>query len=675
MPGRRTRIVLTMSLPCLLLLLLLFPFSLTQPVFAQTEGISVSASMVSYSYAPTDKAHLAIALQIPHSRETSLSLDLLLYSALSTRSQLASFQEGKRRYPMLTQQLEAIGTKTEWSDKEYIVNLDEFGLESGVYPFEVAVSQQGEKLASCYNFLVIMRASAGKPLNLSPLWSIDFLPAENAEGGTFDTGLAGACSSSSREPGFLYALTKTLKQSGPGTSNLLLPRATYEGIETLAERAEDADAGEAEKGADEIMHSLNEMLSSGQLGLMGTTYSFALPDSLVATGMESDIAPQMRLVLEEPGNLSKESSGFALPLFSLTDSAVQRMYEAGVDFTVVGEEALQASSAGSSLLEGATLCQPVNFTGSNGGSIKAFPLDAAIYHYLEGTTETDPSRLIQRVIADLAMLQREKPALRCCTLAFPPGFMPSQEFMEGFYNTLKGCSWLRVAPLSQLNGELQAIPGITVPAPSYEEPQSGYALRLDEIRSQSVAFANAIQLEKHPLKTQLQKATLVAENYRFVTERDMEAGQAYLDSIESLIRGETSKIKIEQKRSFMLSSTEGNLNIAISSSLDYPITANLKMENSSLSFDDQEGITIRPRENSFSFSVNTHRKGSFIVDIVLETGGLIIDRTTTSVNTSIINTMAVILLACLAGLVAGIILIRRLSRGPYKGKHAKSRGG
>jgi len=661
----------------LLLFLLLFPFLRVSSAAAEAEGISVSASMTSYFYAPGDKAHLAVNLQLPEARENSLSLDLLLYSALSTRSQLASFREGKHRSAMVTQQLETIGTKTEWNNKEYIVDLDEFGLESGVYPFEVTLSQQGEKLASSYNFLVIMRATAGKPLNLSPLWTIDFLPPSNAQGSTVDTALAGACSSSSQESGFLYALMKSLKQAGETTSNLILPRSTHEDIEALASRAESPDAVGAEKGAAEILQSLNDMIASGQVDLIGTTYSSALPDSMMGMGMgmEGDIPKQMAPGLEEANRPSNQSSGFAPPLFNLTDSMVQRLSEGAADFTVVSEEALQSSAAGKSLLEGDTLCQPVNFSGPNGSYIKAFPLDETIYHYLEGTTEEDPSRLIQGVMAELAMLQREKPyAVRSCVLAFPPGFMPPQAFLEGFYSTIKSCPWLRVASLSQLNKEQPALQGISLVAPSYEEPQSAYSRRLDEIRSQAIAYSNAIQLEKHPLKSQLDRAVLVAENYRFMTERDADAGQDYLDSIENTIRGETSKIRIEQKRSFMLSSTQGNLNIAINSSLDYPITANLRMENPSLSFDNQDGITIRPRENSFSFSVNTHRKGSFMVDIILETGGLIIDQTSTSVNTSIINTLAIILLACLAFIVGGIILIRRLSRGPYKGKHARGRG-
>ena len=668
------RAFLKVSLASLFLLGMLIVPAACPRVAAQTEAISVSAYMTSYSYAPGDRAHLAVNLELPETRENSLSLEFVIYPAAITRSQLASFRQGKRRSPMITNQLETIATGTVWKNKEYAIELDELGLESGVYPFEVKLSEGGETIASSYDFLVIMRPTVGKPLNLSPLWTIDFLPLKDAQGNYVDTGLMRACSASSQEPGFLYALVKTLKQIPEVPSNVIIPKTTYEDLEMLASRADSQDATESEKGAAEIIQLLSEMTSSGQIDSIRTTYSYADPDILLNMGWEEDANYQLRPELGESRQIPGQSRGFVPPLFDLTDTTVQRLSGGGADFTVVNEETLASSAAGRELLEGDTLCQPVNFSGLEGSFIKAFPRDEGIYRFLGETTEVDPSRLTQGIVAELAMLQREKPyAVRSCVLAFPPGFMPSKEFLKSFYNTVKGYPWLTLAPLSQLNKDQFALQGISLPAPPYQEAESAYSKRLGRIRSDATAYAKAIQLEKHPLKAQLERSILVAENYRFMTERDPEAAQDYLGSMEDLVRGEMAKVRIEQKRSFMLSSTQGNLSVAISSSLDYPITANLRMENPSLSFDSQDDITIRPRENSFAFSVNTHRKGSFLVDIILETNGLVIDQASTTVNTSIINTLAIVLLAGLAFIVAAIILGRRLSQNPYRGKHSRGR--
>jgi hypothetical protein len=520
-----------------------------------------------------------------------------------------------------------------------------------------------------------MRASAGKPLNLSCLWSLDFLPPVDAKGSRLDSGLEGACSSSSQQPGFLFSLVNTLKQWSDVPSNVVLPAMTREDLEALAGRAGGAGASDSEKGAADIIKTLNEMSSSGQVDLLGSTYSYADPAGLEKMGLNEDADAQMRSGLQEMKRVQSQDWGFVPPLFDLTDEMVQRLSEGGADFTVVSEEVLQFSSAGRSLLEGNTLAQPVTFAGPNGSLIKAFPRDEQIYKFLQSGSETDPARLTQALVAELAMLQRENPSkVRTCVLAFPPGFMPPASFLETFYSTIKSFTWLRPATLAQLNSEpaQKALPG-SLAAPASTLAQTAYDTRLAAVRSEALAYSNAIQLEKHPLKTELARAILVAEDYRFMTEQDSDAGQAYLDAMEDLVKGEVSKVRIEQKRSFMLSSTQGNINVSITSSLDYPITADLKMENPSLIFDNQEGITIRPRENTFSFSVNTHRKGSFLVDIILETGGLVIDHNQTTVNTSVINTMAIILLACLAGIVGAVVLIRRFSNKINSGKHAKGR--
>jgi uncharacterized protein HemY len=61
------------------------------------------------------------------------------------------------------------------------------------------------------------------------------------------------------------------------------------------------------------------------------------------------------------------------------------------------------------------------------------------------------------------------------------------------------------------------------------------------------------------------------------------------------------------------------------------------------------------------------------VDIVLEANGLVIDSTSTTVNTSIINTLAIILLVCVAAIVLLVFLVRRILHAIRSGKHSRGR--
>ena len=670
---RRCLVALAMTT---LLFLLLAPVAGSRVAKAQNGTTRLSARMSSYYYLPGDRAHLDVDLELPEEvRTDDITLDFLLYSSAVTRSHLASFREGVRRYPIIRRTLETIAPGAEWTDKMYEVDLQALGLADGVYPFEVRLSQGGGKITSDLNYLVIMEPGGGYPLNLSLLWTLDFLPSTDALGKELDGGLAAACSSSPSETGFLYALAKVVRRTPEVRSSMVLPPSTYLDLEALAGAAEKNGSGDAERGAAEIKAILDEAFRGGQVDLLGTTYAFSNPDSLASQGWEDDAASQMRLGLAATEKLGAKGKGFVAPLFRLSDAMLQRMVENGREFTVVGEEALRASEAGTRLLQGTTLSQPVQFVNSNGYLLKAFLRDEALYNYLESTPQRDASHTVQGIFAELAVLQREKPGLvRSCVLAFPPSFVPAREFLDELYGAVKGCPWLQTRHLSELNQDQFPLEDIALRAPVYPEAAPSYIQKLGTVRGAVHAFTAAIP-QDHPWGKSLDRYLLVAENYRFMGDSDAATAQAYLEGIESAVQGEISKVRIEQKRSVTLSSTEGKLSVDITSALDYPLSALLSMHNASLTFPEGNAreVVIEPRENRFIFSVNTHRKGSFIVDIVLETEGLVIDSTSTTVNTSIINTLAIILLACLVAIVALAVALRRLSRKLYGGKHSRGR--
>ncbi len=668
-------------------LLLSLPLTAGHMAAAQESLARVSSHMNSFYYGPQDRAYLNVDLELSvTARMDDLYLELLIYPSASTRSQLASFREGTRRYAIVTRDLETISPESEWTNKMYEIDLGSLGLKAGVYPFEVRLLQAGEVISADTNFLVIMDPAAGYPLNLSFLWTMDFLPRTDAQGNDLDAGLASACSSSPDEPGFLYSLVRVMKKTPEVRGSMVLANATYDDIAALAEASEEEGSGYEEEGASEVITDFEDSLLGGELELVGTTYASADPDTLASQDWESleaggdggqdDATRQVQLGLEFADETAPGGKGFVAPLFRLSDAILQRLVSNGVEFTVVGRDALEASAAGKRLLEGATLSQPVRFVSSEGYTLKAFVRDEILYAYLESTQGQDAAHIIQNIFAELAVLQRERPyVVRSCVLAFPTGFMPAQEFLSEFYGAIKGCPWLQTRRLSELSADQLPLEGVALQSPVYAGVNSDYMQGLQAVRDHIADFTATIPAD-HPLQESLSSSQLIAENYRFTTDRDSAAAQAYLSSIDALIQGETAKVNIELKRSVTLSSTEGKLSVDVTSALDYPLEGvTLRMDNASLMFPQGSSmeVTIEPRENRFIFDVDTRRKGSFIVDIVLEAGDLVIDSTSITVNTSIINTLAIILLVCLAVIVAMVVLARRLVRRYRGGKHSKGR--
>ncbi len=670
------RRLITTLLACSIMLLSL-PGAGGTDLLAQDDVAAISASMNSFYYVPGDLAYLDVELELSGGARTDyIYIELLLYPSATTRSSLSSFREGARRYVLARRTLETISPDKEYTNKLYEIDFRALGLGTGVYPFDVRLVRGGEVIAADQNFLVIKDPANGYPLNLSLLWTLDFLPPVDAQGNDLDTGLATACSSSSTQPGFLYSLVKVMQRTPEVGSSIVMPRTTYNDLEYLAGASGEEGSGDEEVGADTVLTGLDELFENAGADLIGTTFSFADPDLLAGRGWEEDASEQMELGIEWFEERETGSIGFIAPLFRLSDPTLQRIVENGMEFTVVGREALESSAAGKRLLGGTTISQPVHFVNSNGYLLKAFVRDEILYTYLEGTPESDASHIVQNIFAELAVLQREKPyVVRSCVLAFPPGFLPSQKFLDDLYGAVKGCQWLQPRRLSELNADQFPLEGVALQAPLYPEITSSYMQRLAEVRDKVEDFSSTIPAD-HSLQEILRDSLFVAEGHRFTGEEDAAAAMAYLSSIDALIEGETSQVGIELKRSVTLSSTEGKLSIDVTSALAYPLEkVTLRIDNPSLAFPqgNSREVTIEPRENRFIFDVDTHRKGSFIVDIVLETGDLLIDSSSITVNTSIINTLAIILLVCLACIVALVIVSRRLLRRFRGGKHSQRR--
>jgi len=164
--------------------------------------------------------------------------------------------------------------------------------------------------------------------------------------------------------------------------------------------------------------------------------------------------------------------------------------------------------------------------------------------------------MVQNILAELAVLQRERPyEVRSCVMAFPPGFVPSQEFLDLLYGTFKACPWLQTRRLSISTStsspwktspcRLRSIPdNVVLPA----EAGNGAEQRRGFHRRHPIRSCPAGQL-----------ATLAAHRGKLpLHQRKRRRGGAGLSGQHRIHRhGETSGVTIEQKRSVTLSSTEG----------------------------------------------------------------------------------------------------------------------
>lgn len=672
-PSVPTRLALALAL----LLPLLFGIAVSPPNASAQEALAkVSAVPGSFYYLPGEHLFLKVDLQIPSDMlPGEFSLQLNLFSPAITRSYLASFRCGDSMYPVRRRNLATLSPETEESSMAFELDPASLGITQGVYPFEIKLLREEEEVGKDRNFLVVMKPETGYPLNLCLLWTLDFLPSSDARGNYLDGGLASACSPS--EPGFLHSLVDILNKRPGMPSTLVLPVFTYQDLVMISSDATTVSE-DTKRGAREVLAGLGKLLSEGRVDLLGTSYSFCDLATFESPGWEEELDAQIRMGLEGGGAAKPAGKGFVTPSFRLTDQTMHKLVEAGVDYTVISQEVLQQSAAGRELLRGTTVSQPVRLVDSRGSLLKGFVLDQPLYAYLEESATGDPGHLIQNLMAELAVLQKEKPyAIRSCVLAFPPGFLPGREVLESLYDAVQSCPWLQVRRLDELSRDQFPLEGVAVQVPMNMGEPSDYPAELAPLRDQALSFSAAVVPEDHPLPQELDRLVLVGMNHRFSEDTDQNATLNFLNSLREYLSGWISKVSIGRKRSVTLSGTTGNLSVDILSELDFPLRATLRMENPNINFPEGNilDVQVEPRENRFLLPIRSNRRGSFLVEIELETNGLVLDRTTITVNTSIINTLAIILLACLLGVVGVASLIRRAWRAIPQGKHVRKGNG
>lgn len=653
-------------------LLTLFPSSiLTAAQERPTPGsASIQISTDRAWYSPDSMLSITVQTRASQDEvEEDIELTLFVYPSALTRSYLSYFRKGYRPYPRTIKKLGNLSREQIGSPRTFTFPLANLELKKGVYPFEVRAVFGDDSMASDYGMLVIMDLPPGsKPILLALVWSADFLPPTDFRGSPLDQALEIAVNPAGG--GYLSTLATTIGQYRI-PSSLVFPGQAIRYLERKANSTPTAREGRDEK--EELLTHIRQLNEAGFLEIIPTTYSMADLDLLREVGLEEDARQQMELGREALEKAGLKLSGLAHPGFRLGSAQLEAAIQSGAAFSPVSPEVLRGTREGEKLLQGTTLAQPVWFSLKDGASLKCLVVDDILYNLLTSTIRSDSLMLVQDIMAELAVLQREKPAVeRGCVLAFPPSFIPEKAFLEHLYSSLAGADWVEASTLKSLVERLTPIKNVHLLPHSSFKADEDFVSRLKALRERIGSFSTAIP-EDQTLKSSLKELVLLLENYRFTEGINNAAAGRMLESGEEFVRELVSKIRIIRKRSVTLSGLKGSLAVNVVNDLGFPVKVVMRLENRNLVFPEgnEMEVTLLPRENQFIFPVEAHRKGSYLVDIALESDGADLDRTQITVNTSMINSLAIILLLSLTAFISLVSFFRWTSRAMRSGKHAR----
>jgi hypothetical protein len=665
----------------LCLSLLLVPAA-GMPVAGQASGLRMRIAKDALWYTGNEKMQLEVTLDVPGEQPLDgVSITFRLYSPLANRAELAEFRTGKGRR---VRESIVLGSNLRIDPGtqrlEYALDLPALDLAEGAWPYSVETSRRGEKLAERKGCLLIEKALHGEPLGVMPLWEVHYPPALDAQGSPVGwSELAAACGSEPGREGFLYSLFSAIERHPGVKTTLACSSLTLQALEDPATTAsstirEEASLESQVNSVTEVADALRRSAEEGRVSLMSSSYAYANLEQLESKGWLEDAREQVARGLEGLQAFAPSDSGrgFFPPRYALGPQTPGLLAEQGASFTIATEEDLAATPEGRALIPGVRAGYPVRLDAGEDQGLDAWVADEQIYAYLaEKGSDRTGQEVVENLLAETFLMQVDRPAdKRACLISFPEDFQPDSQLLNQIYDALV------VAPWVETTFPDTALAAVTIPDSrpvSLVAAPVSYPLlfdRFEETRDLTLSYRK-ILFEENTLKSSLYSDLLAVENADLYLEAHQPQGEQSLASLSGLVRGEMEGIQVQERGNVTLASTKGELTVVVSNLNDYPVKADLLLSDTTVIFPEgnQREVVVNPQDNRFRFNVETRRKGSFLLDIVLSGGGLELSRSTVNLRTSSLNTLALIFLAVLLGALFLAMLLRKMSHWGRRGKH------
>lgn len=280
------------------------------------------------------------------------------------------------------------------------------------------------------------------------------------------------------------------------------------------------------------------------------------------------------------------------------------------------------------------------------GSLPAMAADAGLAAHF---AENDDVLGAQHLLADLAVLYNDDPAAAKRGVVATPArtWQPSGAFVATLLAGLETSPILedvtldqlfeRVAPATSGTGSRIAplLRKIAPPPPGSAVAPSLPASTIGQARRRVDAFASAVD-PANPVLDRLDR-TLLASQSSDLRARDR---IRYLEGVEEQVGDEISRIAMPQNRSITLTAREGEIPVTITSTLDYPLKAVLRVASDTLEFPDGDSqqLDLVRRNTTSQFTVQAQSSGSFPLRVRLESPeGLVLAESRFTVRSTAIS--------------------------------------
>jgi len=520
----------------------------------------------------------------------------------------------------------------------------------GAHPVKAILAQRGTILAEKETALVLVDPKPVPPLLVVIIWNLHDRVHYEPNGIFMDQQIQVDCSTNPQNPGIYFQHLSALAQHPNVQVNLNFTPVLVEQILNISDgykfkkngkKKAMPETSQEARDAEEILKGYERIIKNKQVELIPAPYAYPALSDVAKRGWNDDGLIQIekgKEILSEAFNLPPENLKSVYPPdLSLSEDSLYYLARSGAEYSVLDERFLMDIPT----VEG-DVHKSYRVQDRAGNRLTIFFTDGTATKTL--VEFKDEECATQRLIGVLAQTYLKQPEIQQVVVIAPKDryWRPTQTLLEMLYSKLEQTPWIRTTTLSTA---AQLVPPSTQPlilaGGDGEESyiKLNYYRKIEKSREFLNLFSKMV-LEDNPLKEKFLNLLLIAQSSDWMEiQRNPQLVNYGLDFAKTLqrrIESELAKMKIPKRQVVTLTSRTGKVPIPIYNDTDYIVRVLIIVRGEDFSFPagNKKMVSLKPKENLFTFPVIAKTTGSSAIEAAIHVGDKEIEKSTIIVKST-----------------------------------------
>lgn len=651
---------------------------MVQSPTAQSAGGSLSADL-NFSkpyFASSEKFLVTLAISNSDTRPLKGDVVFALHSKLQLDLPLDS--QGNVVFKRIWRQLPLKPGNTRLAINRSIPLLK---LGPGAYPISITIVSQGQPVLEQGSMLVVIDAPKEEPsypLAIVLLWNLHDRAHFDPQKIFVDNKIQLDCSRTLESPGVYANHLAAIMRHPDIRVNLAVTPLLVQQIEDLSRGFKVRKDGQilslssTSREAEDARQTLNEyreLFRTGKAELIPSPFAYPSLAFLANEEWDEDIHRQIDLgreILTRIFNLEIDTKSLYIPGLKLNSSTIPHLSSKGVGQTVLDGSVFEHLA---SLRPEGDVYRPHRIQDTKNNRLTVLFRDNNTSQSLE---IMPAEAAAQTMLGRLAEIYLRRPGEQKVVVITPrrEDWQPSGELLENLYGTLSQIPWLKTVSLKDA---LELAPPLTKPLMMIDQEEDDGYVKTQYYKKLRLArrdyrLFSRLTSGSNPIRKELSTHLLIAQGYDWTELRQppsvVNLGLKFIDDIQRVVSRELGKINLISQERVTLPSWRGKIPVAIRNGTGYRVRVSVRLDGDNFIFPtgDAKSVDLLPKENLFSFPVETKTTEPSPLKISIKSGDRIIDQAEIMVNpTSFNRTIFFIVLAVILGLTLSLVGKRVIS--------------